>query len=689
MISFPVFERVRVSNYALYVGTSESPGLDHTFCPGVNVIVGINGLGKTTLLNILLRALTGPFDVPGDDALGDKKRRLVAADRHWFRKRVPDDAVAARVTVWFYLGQHYIELTRSLANLDLVELSIDQQPVRLTRPAELEVAYREYVMRGSGLSSFDDFLFLLRYVVFYLEDRRNLVWDTGAQGEILSILFGDQRADRREYVSLYNNILSKDSEYRNMRAVVRKQQRQAQAQAAGVESGQVDMIIKSLEERRKDLVSATETKNAADKERDSLREQIENRRLEIHDRRTDLARELNSFYESFFPDASDSARYLLAHFEAGTGCLVCASKDPKAVEEVNSKLYLNICPVCASPIEHSKTSVHDPYAGENIEQARADLAKAEQELDAMLPSLKQAEQTYADAVAQMVHLTAEVVSLEQQLDAFVRASPDAENRRTELQKRLVSFEAALNELEVELMGLAKKFQVLAEAIDDEIRIISAPIEEAFSRYISGFLAEQCSIAYTARQGAIGQLAIAEPVPFPHFVPALTSGVHRDAAKVREFGQSVSESQKEFIDLAFRMALLEVAAPNAPSMLILETPEASLDSVFVPRAGDLLRRFAARGSDAGGTRLIASSNVNRELMIPALFGAYPDQEFYGQVIDEPISDVPEMVPMDQRAKHVLDLLTVAAPTRALNRFRAAYEHERDLAIYPERAGEVGA
>ncbi|MBU9147449.1 AAA family ATPase, partial [Burkholderia multivorans] len=88
MINLPVLERVRVSNYALYVGTPDSPGLDHTFRPGVNVIVGINGLGKTTLLNILLRSLTGASDIPGDDQLGDKKRRLVPSDRLWFRRRV-------------------------------------------------------------------------------------------------------------------------------------------------------------------------------------------------------------------------------------------------------------------------------------------------------------------------------------------------------------------------------------------------------------------------------------------------------------------------------------------------------------------------------------------------------------------------------------------------------------------------
>ncbi|MBU9516805.1 hypothetical protein KTE64_31000, partial [Burkholderia multivorans] len=74
---------------------------------------------------------------------------------------------------------------------------------------------------------------------------------------------------------------------------------------------------------------------------------------------------------------------------------------------------------------------------------------------------------------------------------------------------------------------------------------------------------------------------------------------------------------------------------------------------------------------------------REQMIPALFGAYPDQRFYGQVTDEAPQETPAAIPMEQRAAHVLDLLTIAAPTKALDRFRQAYEDERDHAIYPER------
>lgn len=682
MANFPVLERVRVTEYGLYVGTAEKPGLDHHFVGGVNVIVGINGLGKTTLLNILLRSLSGASDVPGDDTLGDKKRRLIPVERNWFRKRVPDDAVNAKVTIWFTLGERNFEVTRSLANLDITELWVDQQQVPYGRATELEAAYREMVQSAAELSSFDDFVFLLRYVIFYLEDRRSLVWDPAAQGDILGILFGAS-GERTRYVELFNDLLSKDSEYRNMHAVVHGRRRKLEKQNSTVEGGQIEMLVKTLDERRSQLKDLTARKNELGRTRDGLREQMENRRQEIHERRASLAAQLNSFYESFFPSLDGPARYLLAHFDAGVGCLVCGNQDEAATQRVASKLMMNTCPVCESPLEHSHNLATDPFAGEAIEVQRREISEAELNLESMAAPLRSVNDEYSTTSAELVAITGNVIELERQLKKLGESLPAVMARRDELQKEMLSFEAVLNQLDCERVELAKQFGELAEVIHKEVQSISLKIEETFATYISGFLAEQCEIKYSPRYRQLGQRANTEQFPFPHFIPALTSGVHRGGVTVREAGQSVSESQKEFIDLAFRMALLALAAPGAPTMLVLETPEASLDSVFVPRAADLLRRFATKTGSAQGTRLIASSNINREEMIPALFGAYPDQKFYGQVVDEQVSEMPEAIPPEKRASHVLDLIRVAAPTRALDRFRSAYEEERDLAIYPER------
>ena len=683
MISFPVLHRISVQNYGLYVGTPDLPGLDHSFMPGVNIIVGINGLGKTTLLNILLRSLTGPFDLPSGEELGGKKRRLVPADRLWFRRRVPDDAVDATVTVWFHVGERYFEVKRSLANLDILSLIVDQQAWPTARASDLEATYQTQIFQAAGLSSFDDFVFLLRDLVFFLEDRRSLVWDASAQGDILGILFGEQSADRRHYVELFNDLLSKDSEYRNMLAVVNKRKKEFAKQNGTIDGGQLEMLIGQVDSKRADVAALIVKKEDLARIRDSLRSQIENRKQDIHDERSAVASDLNSFYQSFFPQTSDAARYLLSQFEANSGCLVCGCNSAAAISRVQAKLVMNTCPVCENPIEHADRPAHDPHAGEEIERRRQAIIELERQLSSMVKPLDEADDAYASIAASLVAATSEVSRLEQQLDALGGSLPHAKERRDRVQSHLDAFQSALNQLEVESRGLAQEFKVLAAAIDTEVQTVSIQIETSFSKFISGFLAEDCSIKYTPRQGRIGQRSATENFAFPHFVPALTSGVHRLNATVREYDQSVSESQKEFVDLAFRMALLEIAAPNSPAMLILETPEASLDSVFVPRAADLLRRFAAREGTAHDTRLIASSNVNREQMIPALFGAYMDKRFHGQVVDETTQAAPPTVPVNDREKHVLDLLKIAAPTRALERFRQPYEDERDRALFPER------
>jgi predicted ATP-dependent endonuclease of OLD family len=301
MVNFPILHRVKVDNYALYIGNDNQKGLDHSFTAGVNVIVGINGLGKTTLLNILLRCLTGPLDIPAGGDLGDKARKTVPISRSWFSERVPDNAVNATVTLEFDLGEHFILIKRSLANLDIKELLIDQQPVSAGSSREFEEKYHKEIVEHSLLNSFDDFVFLLRYVVFFLDDRRSLVWDQSAQTEILSILFGESTSDRTEYVELINELYSLDSEYRNVQSVFNKLAREHQRQASSIGGGEIDMLIKELAEKRARLDELRQPHADADKSRNEFREKIDEAQRSLYEERAELTSRLSKFYDSFFP----------------------------------------------------------------------------------------------------------------------------------------------------------------------------------------------------------------------------------------------------------------------------------------------------------------------------------------------------------------------------------------------------
>lgn len=112
---------------------------------------------------------------------------------------------------------------------------------------------------------------------------------------------------------------------------------------------------------------------------------------------------------------------------------------------------------------------------------------------------------------------------------------------------------------------------------------------------------------------------------------------------------VSESQREFIDLAFRMALMHVASASGCSSLVIDAPESSLDAVFVTRAADVLARFA---HSSRCNRLITTSNLVEGELIPEL--------------------LKKSSASGDRISRVLDLFKIAEPTAAIREMRGEYD-----------------
>ena len=100
-IALPVFRSLKVTGYELFPG-ADNAGIDRPILPGVTVLAGINGLGKTTLLNVMLRLLVGPFNPQKVNPfeVGAKSHELVGWKhaRRFFRSRVPLHRLLRRAT---------------------------------------------------------------------------------------------------------------------------------------------------------------------------------------------------------------------------------------------------------------------------------------------------------------------------------------------------------------------------------------------------------------------------------------------------------------------------------------------------------------------------------------------------------------------------------------------------------------
>jgi hypothetical protein len=128
---------------------------------------------------------------------------------------------------------------------------------------------------------------------------------------------------------------------------------------------------------------------------------------------------------------------------------------------------------------------------------------------------------------------------------------------------------------------------------------------------------------------------------------------------RDGPDQVSESQREFIDLAFRMALMDVAGSGGVGTLVIDAPESSLDAVFVSRAATVLMRFATANNM---NRLVMASNLVEGQLIPTLL---------------------KTAAADASPAQLVNLFELAEPTAAVRQLRE--EYDRALAKVLRAAG----
>src|ERR1051326_2770855 len=129
-IRFPVLKHLKISGYQLFPG-QDGKGIDHEFRRGVTVVVGINGLGKTTLLNIILRSLLG-FNTPSKFYPYDPvsaSHKMVEKETEYFTSRTTNLAKDARVDAEFAFGSDRIKIMRRLDTLAIEGLFLNDEPI--------------------------------------------------------------------------------------------------------------------------------------------------------------------------------------------------------------------------------------------------------------------------------------------------------------------------------------------------------------------------------------------------------------------------------------------------------------------------------------------------------------------------------------------------------------------------------
>lgn len=650
MKSFPVFQCLEVQNYGLYPGSAGGlDGLRIQFRPGLTLVVGANGLGKTTLITLLFRMLVGPFDIP-QLGVGDELgfRRLAATkisqpQQSMFAARVADRARTATARLKYELGENVLVVERQLDNLALISATVDGAP------CDHEEALQELIAEHAGLGSFGDFILMLRYLVFYFEDRRQLVWDASAQRQLLRMLFLPPDIALR-WTEMERSILKNDSRMRNFQSVVGRAEKELTKNLTKASTAvELRAELQALEALQEPALQRLEDLEKLTDELDKHRQDSRLANLRAKQEREARFRALEHAklvaIEARFPGRLETGRYMIAHLMSEENCLVCGSHAPDAAVMYADRLMNGQCVVCDSDLAKSEQVVEArDLADERVAKTGSLLEAADAELSGSTRDLVAAEMDFDQHTVEMTRLRSEVSTRSARLSQIVDLLPPDEAALRQQRTELAAIRGSLESMKAELSAERKEFRVFVEECTEALLSSSAEIVATFEQFAGKFLSERVSLTWTSRPAAVGQGG--EAIPFPAFELNMTGSDFSETVR-RAGPDDVSESQREFIDLAFRMSLMKSSGGGA-SGLVIDTPESSLDAVFAKRAGETLIRF---GEDAGNTVLITSNLIEGSLL-PTLISA--------------IAQTPE------KGLRLIDLFEIAKPTAAVIADRDEYD-----------------
>ena len=516
------------------------------------------------------------------------------------------------------------------------------------------------------------------------------------------LLFYDRQAAGAA-ATAYDDVQKFDSQYRNERVPIRAAQEELAQYDAAEQSGAA-AEIRGL---RRALVAAQE-KDAEFAEAIELARSVhegtklrrEKSRLDLEEVRRAFEYEQELFYQDVFPDVAATAEHVFLNLAAGGGCLVCGNKSAEAADRLRELAAKHRCPICESlPAQQENLVSHATFsqkrldhASKEVDSLRDELQRLDQELEAAAKVLRGHIEERGASVEELSALQRKLAALQRQaspdvLDALVA---DDEEQVAFKRKYVEQGEGRLSSIIASRTSAEVTYRALKDGQQQRLSDKLAVVKKAFARIAKYLLAETCLLRDGKDSRRIGQEG--ETFDFPILEVMMSSAVFSGGTSPREDVTSVSESQREFIDLAFRMALMEAAAEDrSPTMLVLETPEASLDSLFVTEAGALFREFASGGEPMGNV-FIASTNLNDENMIPALFGARlpppvepvreDDENLLGSdIVARERVDAP-ILPVEERSAHVINLLELALPNAALRAHRTYYEDKLRAAVYQD-------
>lgn len=616
-IYLPELQRIHIKNYTLYPN-----GLDYTFdfIKGVNLVLGGNGMGKTTFVNLIKYAIIGNYKNRFDFRRTYLDRMILRRQENsasYFSNRmdasVITDGDKPFVELSFRIHDAEFLVRRDLQEIRLISCLVNGETIsgeqisqaKYEKLSEEEkkpyllYKYEKEVEKYLNIT-FDDLIVFVNEVLFFGEDHKTIMWNNSSSGsidvqnELFNKYFNDPKLDEGRQEALrqakYFDSLSRHRS-EDMRAIKKVLDKIDEAKKQK-HSNDIPLRIIELKEKISEASAMLKQLQKEQKERVSRIETLENeinlassRVVETERKKAKLESQRNSqIWETVHPSYYKFERNIrLNHI-----CPLCNKPSESLASKVDSKP--DNCFLCDSPLEK--------HAADNLTQIYKDVQatlnstynyinEKKREINRLENEVKEGDSRFE---AQSVY----VRNLNSALRELQFANSQEIPNGGEIQPFLDEMERLQREKEEnqqKSMAESNRATEISNRMVAEVTENVLHFSNIFSSYAEQFLGVECKLTYTKLGDDVTE----------RFYPVI-------AGITRQNEEELSESQRFFIDHSFRMTILTFFYQR-PTFYIVETPDSSLDISYEHNAAKVFLQFLEKPNT-----IIITSNLNNSTFL---------------------------------------------------------------------------
>lgn len=620
----PSLKKINIRNFSLYPGDLN---FTYNFIDGINLIIGGNGVGKTTFLNILKFALIGLYkkgiDVKRREVRGVEYRheKRVNLPYNFFSNRMDPNFQFnedAEVTITFKIGESTFEVTRNLyiptlkkvviinkdetyelsGNIiiqsDFDSLFSDKQKNERILQDTLQWKFEEIIGKVSNHEFFDNIIFIVNDILFFSESRKTIMWDSIVQNKLASKYFIDplldEKKERAEREGKYQDSLSRHKS-EDIRAITKiistiddKDSNNKQFKDLNLE---LEKQKKAVGEYFKELERLQMLRDYNEVQLNILHSEKNQLTKRLEDLENLKRKEEQIIFDNIFKKVTPKYYDYLKSLKSSGDCPLCNNELPIEFFE-RLKNDDSHCMMCGNNINNTEL-ISDKllHLKSEIEETLLNKRQREKQIISIEDELKKLDKNFNSTSLSFNNSQSRLRKIE---FAIQKSSADPNSK---VNSEFKAMQARINELEREKESAqikSKNAYSAAQKIDSEIdtqRLESREkLSDIFNQFASKFLGVPCELVYEDPKDNEGK----------RYLPRI-NGIDR----LHE--EELSESQRFFIDQSFRMSLLNFFNSSS-SFFMCETPDSSLDISYEKNAAKIFLEYIKKPNE-----LIITSNLN--------------------------------------------------------------------------------